>query len=110
MKNHKHDGEVIPVIAPYDVKSGEGCKVGALFGVASTDTLAGQLVQLRRRGVFDLVKTSAQAWTQGAKIYWDDANKRCTTATSGNSVIGAASVAAADPSDTSLVLLDGVVR
>ncbi|UWQ77612.1 DUF2190 family protein [Leisingera sp. S132] len=110
MKNQLQEGEVLTVTAPYDVKSGEGCKVGAIFGIASIDALAGEPVQIKRRGVFDLIKTSAQAWTQGAKIYWDDTNKRTTTAASGNTLVGAATLAAADPSDTGTVLLDGAVR
>ncbi|MEP5730352.1 MAG: capsid cement protein [Sulfitobacter sp.] len=41
--------------------------------------------------VFDLNKTGSQAWADiGAKIYWDDTNKRCTTGASGNKLIGVA--------------------
>jgi predicted RecA/RadA family phage recombinase len=110
MKNQIQDGEVLTVTAPYDLKSGEGCLVGSIFGVASIDALAGQPVQIKRRGVFNLVKTSAQAWTAGGKVYWDDTNRRCTTAATGNTLIGANTVGAADPSDTGAVLLDGAVR
>lgn len=60
------------------------------------------------RGVFDLPKTSAQAWTVGAKIYWDSANGLATTTASGNSLIGTALAAAANPSATGRVRLNGV--
>jgi predicted RecA/RadA family phage recombinase len=67
-------------------------------------------VQIARRGVFTHAKTSAQAWTQGAKIYWDDSNKVFTTTASGNTLVGAAVLAAANPSATGTVLLDGALR
>lgn len=110
MKNYKFPGDHITLPAPYDVTAGDGVKVGAIFGVSQGAALAGEDVVLVRKGGFDLVKTSAQAWTRGAKIYWDDANRRCTTAASGNSLVGAASSVAADPSDIGEVLLDGVIR
>jgi predicted RecA/RadA family phage recombinase len=41
-------------------------------------------------GVFDLTKIGSQAWTVGAKVYWDDTNKRCTTVATDNTLIGVA--------------------
>jgi hypothetical protein len=35
-------------------------------------------------GVFDITKVGSQAWTVGAKVYWDDTNKRCTTVATDN--------------------------
>ena len=34
--------------------------------------------EFKTTGVFDMAKTSAQAWTVGALIYWDDTNKVAT--------------------------------
>jgi predicted RecA/RadA family phage recombinase len=31
-----------------------------------------------------------QAWTVGAKVYWDDTNKRCTTVATDNTPVGVA--------------------
>jgi len=107
MKNFIQPGENISVPAPADVASGAGVLVGSLFGVSTGAALSGESVTLVRRGVFELPKISAQAWTVGAKIYWNNTAKECTTVTSGNTLVGLAVQAAADPSDTGIVLLDG---
>ena len=63
-----------------------------------------------RAGVFDLPKTSAQAWTAGAPIYWDPAEAEATSAAdAGNVLIGCAAAAAANPSATGRVRLNGAV-
>ena len=111
MKNFQQPGETISVLAPRDVTSGAGVLVGTLFGVAATDALTGAAVEITRRGVFTGVpKTSAQAWTVGAKIYWNNTAFVFTTASSGNTLVGAAMAVAVNPSDTGDVLLDGAVR
>lgn len=107
MKNFIQAGENISLAAPADVLSGGGVLVGSLFGVATADALSGEIVTIVRRGVFELPKISAQAWTLGAKVYWNDATKECTTVAGGNILVGFAVQAAADPSDTGVVLLDG---
>ena len=105
MKNFIQPGRVIPVIAPYDVLSGAGAQVGTLFGIACHDALAGAPLELATEGVFEHPKTSAQAWTQGAAIYWDDTNKVFTTAVSTNLRVGSAVEAAANPSGMGKVRL-----
>jgi len=107
MKNYVQSGDIVTVAAPYDVVSGAGALVGTLFGIAQTDAANTVVVALVTRGVFDLAKTSAQAWTVGAAIYWDDTNKVCTTTASGNTLVGKALVAAANPSATGRVRLNG---
>lgn len=109
MKNFIQEGDVIKVAAPYDVASGAGAQVGtALFGVAVATAASGADVQLMREGVFELAKTSAQAWTVGDKIYWDNTNKVATSTASTNLYIGLAVAAAANPSSTGRVLLAAV--
>ena len=110
MQNYRNPGENIPLPAPADVLSGQAQLVGAIFGVAQFDAPAGERCVYVRRGVFTLPKTSAQAWTVGAKVYWDDTNKVVTTTASGNILIGAAVAAVANPSAEGDVLLDGVIR
>lgn len=90
MKNFIQPGDTIDVTAPYDVASGAGALVGSLFGVAAKAALSGASVPLAVTGVFDLVKTGSQAWTVGARIYWDDTAKACTTTASTNKLIGVA--------------------
>jgi len=107
MKNYVQDGTTVSLSAPYDVASGGGLLVGALFGVALSAAANGAAVQAVTRGVFALPKTNAQAWTQGAKVYWDNTAKEVTTTSTSNTLIGCALVAAANPSATGMVRLNG---
>jgi len=108
MKNYIQPGENLTIPAPANVSAGDPVMVGSLFGVAQGDALSGADVVIVTNGVFELTKLEAQAWTVGAKIYWDAGNSRTTTATSGNTLIGVAAAAAANPSTTGLVRL-GIV-
>lgn len=105
--NLKSAGDNITVPAPADVASGAGVLVGALFGIAVADAANGADVVLATRGIYTLPKTSAQAWTVGAKVYWDNTNKVCTTSASGTTLIGVAAAAAANPSAAGDVRLNG---
>ncbi|WP_274626568.1 DUF2190 family protein [Arvimicrobium flavum] len=107
MKNFIQQGDTIEVLAPYDVTSGGGALVGDLFGVAVTDAASGAKLQLKTTGVFDLAKTSAQAWTPGVVIYWDNTTKKATTTATSNKVIGVALLDAANPSASGRVRLNG---
>ena len=90
MKNYVQPGATLTLTAPYAVTSGDGLLVGSIFGVAAGDAASGATVETALTGVFDLTKIGSQAWTIGAKIYWDDSNKRCTTVATDNTVIGVA--------------------
>jgi len=110
MKNYLQDGDTLTIAAPAAVASGDPVQIGSIFGVAMADAATGADVAIVREGIFTLPKVSAQAWAVGAKIYWDATNKVCTTAAPGNTLIGTATAAAANPSATGAVLLDGTVR
>lgn len=103
--NHIQPGNTLTLVAPYDVASGAGLLVGTIFGVAQYAALSGADVEADTVGVWELPKTSAQAWTQGAAIYWDNTNKVATTTATSNTLIGAAAEAAANPSATGKVWL-----
>jgi predicted RecA/RadA family phage recombinase len=105
MKNFIQPGDTVAVPAPADVLSGAGVLVGALFGIASFDAKSGDPVEICTKGVYELPKTSAQAWTVGAAIYWD--GSKCTTTSTDNTLIGNALAVAANPSDTGIVRLAG---
>jgi predicted RecA/RadA family phage recombinase len=93
MKTYIQPGHAITLLAPYAVESGDGLLVGALFGVASHDAASGAEVETQLTGVLDLAKTASQAWTSGAKVYWDNAAKRVTNVASGNTLVGVAVLA-----------------
>jgi len=89
------------------INSGEGFLVGSIFGVAQGDVAVGDDGEFDTRGAYDLAKVSAQAWTVGQKIYWDDSVKLCTTTSGGNTLIGVAIAVADNPSATGIVRLNG---
>lgn len=107
MKNYVQKGDTLSLTAPYAVASGAGFKVGSIFAVASGPADNGAAVEGATVGVFDLAKVSAQAWTVGAAIFWDDVAKLCDTTSSGNTRIGVAVAAASNPSAIGRVRLNG---
>ncbi len=107
MKNFIQDGKTITLAAPYNVLAGGGLLVGSIFGVASNDALSGADVEAVPEGVFSLAKTSAQAWTVGQLIYWDDTAKVATSTVATNKLIGVAMAVAVNPSSVGLVRLNG---
>lgn len=99
-------GEVLDLTAPTGgVTNGLGYIIGDLFVVANMTASAGAEFTGWATGVHSLPKTSAQAWTEGQKIYWDDTNKRADSAASVGPQIGVAVTAAANPSSTGEVKL-----
>ncbi len=107
MKNFTQEGRTITLTAPYAVTSGQGLQVGSIFGVASADAAISTDVETLIEGVGLLTKAAAQAWTQGALIYWDNAAKNCTTTVSTNKLIGVATVAALTADTVGYVRLNG---
>jgi predicted RecA/RadA family phage recombinase len=93
MKTYIQPGHAITLAAPYDVVSGDGLLVGSIFGIASHDAASGAEVETQLTGVLDLAKTASQAWTPGAKVYWDNTAKRVTNVASGNTLVGVAVLA-----------------
>lgn len=94
-KNFIQPGDTITLTAPYAVASGDGLLVGSIFGIATGTAALGESVEAALVGVFDIAKVGSQAWTVGAKVYWDNTNKRTTTVATDNTLIGAATEAAA---------------
>jgi predicted RecA/RadA family phage recombinase len=93
MRNYIQPGHALTLIAPYDVVSGDGLLVGSIFGVASHDALSGAEVEAQLTGVIDIGKAASQAWTAGARVYWDNTAKRVTNVASGNTLVGVAVLA-----------------
>ena len=104
--NYIQEGETLDLLAPYAVSSGDGMKVGSIFAVAAGDAANGAAVRGHICGVWTLAKTSAQAWTVGQKIYWDNSNKRCDSDGTLGQLIGVATAIAANPTSTGAVRLN----
>lgn len=104
--NFRFNGTMLSYVAVATVASGDAVAVGSLVGIASKDAAIGETVELALTGVWEVPKTAAQAWTQGAPIYWD--GSEATTSASGNTFMGHAFGAAANPSGTGLVRLAAI--
>lgn len=108
MKNFSQEGEVLTLVAPYDVASGAGLLVGSLFGVATSAALSGGTVEAVICGVYSLKAKAADTATVGTKAYWDNTNKEVTITSAGNSLIGAFTEAKAGAAVLATVRLNGV--
>ncbi len=107
MKNFIQTGDTLTVAAPSGgVVSGGMVIIGSIIGIATATVAAGVAVAVKTKGVFELAKLSAQAWTVGAPIYWDSTNANATTVSSANTLIGYAAEPAANPSSVGRVRLD----
>lgn len=105
--NFVQPGKNIDLTAPTGgVTSGVGVLIGRLFSVALQTVAAAAAFVGTIVGVWSLAKTSAQAWSVGDPIFWDNTNKRAdNTPTAGFRLIGVCTEAAANPSSTGKVLL-----
>lgn len=103
MKNFISTGDIVEVIAPANVASGDIVEVGKLVGIACTSALSGKPVNIQTSGCFTVKKVSAQAWTAGALVYV--ASGEATTTASTNTPLGHALAIAANPSATGVVRL-----
>lgn len=110
MRNYIMPGEHVTITAASAITSGQPVLIGDLFGVAQGDAEIGEEVVIVRRGIFELPKAGAQAWTVGAKIYWDAGNGVCSATAATNKLIGVAVAGATNPSAVGRVLLDGTIR
>lgn len=107
MKNYVQNGDTLTLTAPYAVTSGQALKVGSIIALATTDAALNASVEAITRGVVDVAKVSAQAWTVGAPIYWDNSARLMTTVSTSNTLAGVAVAVAANPSATGRVRLNG---
>lgn len=111
MKNYIQDGDVLDLLAPYDVVSGAGFQVGDIFAVAMEDALSGAEVRGQTEGVIELLKETADDFAVGELAYWDNSAKKVTVVATANKLIGAATeVAAATTATVVRVKLSGQVR
>lgn len=108
MRNFVQPGKVLSLAAPAGgVVAGVGYLIGHLFVVADETAAAAATFTGETEGVFSLAKTSGQAWAVGDRVYWDATNGRGDTTASLGPCIGVAVAAAANPSSTGMVRLNG---
>lgn len=108
MKNFVQHGDIVTIIAAAAIASGDLVRVNSLIGVAGADAAIGEEAEIKVSGVFDLPKTSAQAWAVGNPIYMISGSGLLTNVPgTGNYLVGVATAVAANPSGTGRVRLNG---
>ena len=95
-------GDSVDYTPSSDVAAGEVVVQGELVGVAERAIPANTGGALAVTGVRDFAKATgtSTAISAGANCYWDNTNKRATTTSSGNKLIGKSVKAAADADAT----------
>jgi predicted RecA/RadA family phage recombinase len=106
-KNFVQPGREITFTAPYQRNSGQAALLGSVVGIALQTVANAVAGEWSLEGVWDVDKVSAQAWTAGALIYWDDSAKLFTNVSTSNTRAGFAVLAASNPSSTGRVRLNG---
>jgi predicted RecA/RadA family phage recombinase len=95
MKNFVSDGLNLTVTSPAGgTVSGNFYLIGTnLFGVAVTDSVAGDTVVLRTVGMYEnKPKATGAAWAEGDLLYWDNTAKNFTKTSTSNTKVGVAMV------------------
>lgn len=111
MNNFIQPGLVQTFTAPNGgVVSGTAYQIGQAIVVAAFSAAQDAEFEGQIRGVFELPKATAQTWSEGALLYWDNSAKKFTTTSGGNTLAGTAMAAALTGDTTGLVRLDGVAR
>lgn len=110
MKNYVQPGETITVVAPYALSPGDGCQVGAVFGISAGSYASGADAEVFvDDAVFDItaLSTDTVAANTPTLAYWDNTNKRITTSSSGNTKVGVIIAVKASGDTTARVRLNG---
>lgn len=107
MYNFAQEGNVLEFTAPSGgVTVGVGVKIGSRLVFPTVTAAEAAKFNGVVRGVVYADKLAAQAWTEGAVVYWDDSESEFTTVSSTNYLAGVAAKAADNPSEHGYVLLN----
>jgi predicted RecA/RadA family phage recombinase len=107
MQTYKGPGKTLTLAAPYDVASGAGALVGAIFGVAFKAVSNGDDGEFLTEGEFTLAKLSTDEWAVGQRLYWDNSNKRLDEDSTVGPFVAVALEVTANPSSTGRCKLVG---
>lgn len=107
MRNYEHEGNSMTATAQAEIISGGVVVIGSIVGIAAVDAEIGEEFTLSLKGVYRLPKVSALAIAVGDKVYYDSGTKLVNKTASGNTLLGVATEAAANPSANVAVRLNG---
>jgi predicted RecA/RadA family phage recombinase len=104
----RKSGDTVTVTAPaggltVDVPA----LIESLFGIPQFSAAEAAECELMVTGEHVLSKTSAQAWVEGQKIFWNTGTSLCDSDSTTGPLIGVAVAVAANPSSTGIVRLNG---
>jgi predicted RecA/RadA family phage recombinase len=103
----KHHDLVVPAVFGSDQPAGELIFLGDLPAVTLEPMKSGVATGVAVGAVVDGPRQTGSAWTQGTVVYWDEANRRFTTTSTGNKRVGIVVSGDVGPSVTRvLVLMD----
>lgn len=110
MKNFIQSGRVIDYAnSGSAIASGDVVSIGNRVGIAVVDIAASTgNGAVAMEGVYLLAKTTSQAWTLGADLFWD--GTKLTTVGTGNVRAGFAAVAAGSSDTTGYVCLEPISK
>lgn len=83
--------------------------IGQLLAIAKTSAAVGLPFRATTEGVHLLPKTTGEAWTEGAFLYWDDSGKKITTTSASNTLVGSVGIAASSGATSGYCRLNGAV-
>lgn len=108
--NYHQSAESIDHTPTSDIAAGTCVLLGTIVAFFERAVLANELGTGKVAGVIKYTKAASQAWTIGAKVYWDDTAKEFTTTAGGNTLCGIAWAPAASGAGlvTGYVLLNSV--
>lgn len=103
MRTYNLKGDVLQIPAPADLKSDDPVAVGALFGFAHSDALAGEIVAVNVAGVYTRDVAATADVEIGDDVYFDGTILTADDAGGANRAIGyAATVGATDGTTASV--------
>lgn len=104
--NHIKSGERTTLTCPYaTIASGAGILVGAIFGVALYAGVSGDAIEAMTTDEWSLAAVAADEADVGDLAYWDDTQRKITTTSTGNTLVGCFTVAKAAAATTASVVL-----
>ena len=105
-KNYIQPGDVLDHVAAAALTSGQPVLIGKRLGIALGDAAIGDTVALQVKGVFEVIKVTANTPAQGDLLYWDDTAKKLTTTATSNTLAGYAAEAASGTDTTVNIALN----
>lgn len=109
MNNFIQPGAALEVTIPGARTKGEGVLVGArLFGIAFDTYTSGAAGVIWTQGVFDIAKTTGEAYTAGALLWWNNTTLKVMSGTGANVEVGVAILAATSGATTARVRIGAI--